>query len=477
MRKAKIVATIGPASQSPEMIEKLIRSGANVIRLNMSHGTHEQHSRNIEEIRNVCYRIKTEVGILVDLQGPKIRVGKLDSPLKLAAGEEWYIGEYTELEEAGLGSSNFIPTTYKALASDCREGNTLLFDDGNLRATALGRVGGLLKIKVEVGGLLKSNKGINLPGVNVSAPSLTEKDEIDLEFALKNEVEFVALSFVRHAEDIIDLRNRIKASGKYLHTIAKIEKPEAIENIESIIEAVDVIMIARGDMGVELGNHLVPSLQKKIIGLCNAVGTPVITATQMLESMILAPVPTRAEASDVANAVWDGTDALMLSGETAAGDYPIEAVTMMDKIIVEAERTPKERPLLRNVVFSSLTSANQVAASLIAEKIMAKVIISISEEGRSCYKMSRFRTSIRVLGISSSVSTLRRMCLYWGITPYFHHNILDVFSLEGEIVTRLKHDGELSDGDRIVITHGNGKYFKKGTQNSLRVETVGSDRE
>lgn len=473
MRRAKIVGTMGPSSNSLEMVEKLIKAGLNVARVNMSHGTHEAHAETIQNIRTASKNLNREVAILCDLQGPKIRVDKLVQPLELKEGETWVIGpshvqaQYPEYKEC------FIPTIYKDLVKDAHEGAIILFDDGLLEAHAIEKDREVLKIKIVVGGLLKSNKGINLPNVNVSAPSLTEKDEIDLKFGLKNGVDFIALSFVRNAEDIKKVKYIMHKLKVNTPIVAKIEKPEAVENINEIIDVTDCIMIARGDMGVEVGNHLVPSIQKKIISLCNEKGVPVITATQMLESMTTNARPTRAEANDVANAIWDGTDAVMLSGETASGKFPVEAVKMMGSIIEEAEKTPKVRPLLRNTSLDSVASAIQVAASVIAEKAAAKWIVCVTQSGNSALQMSRFRTNVGVLGVTNSAEVMRKMSLYWGITPYyFQENENDLTTLQEQMIYQMKNQKMVHNGDKLVITHGDGRFFKQGTSNSIRVEII-----
>jgi pyruvate kinase len=468
-RRAKIIATLGPSSNTVESISKLIKAGMNCARVNMSHGTHEGQKQLIENIREASKKIEREVAVLLDLQGPKIRVDKVDKPLELKKGETWYIGTSAL---ASQYKNNFIPTVYENLVDDCHEGATILFDDGNLEAKAIKKDGDVLQVEVIEGGLLKSNKGINLPNVNVSAPSFTDKDEKDLLFGLENNVDYVALSFVRTADDIIKVQNFIKAKGHDTPLIAKIEKPEALENIDEIIHHANMIMIARGDMGVEIGNHLVPSIQKELILKCNQVGRPVITATQMLESMITSSRPTRAEANDVANAIWDGTDVVMLSGETASGDYPVQAVKMMSQIISEAEKTPKDRPLLRHQKLIGVTQTMQVAASLVAEKIEAKWIISVTQTGRSCFKMTRFRPGTNVLGVTKSVQAVRRMCLYWGISPFMMDEEGDVANMEMKMIDHLKKLKLVEKGDKVVVTHGRGQFFSEGATNLVRVEEI-----
>lgn len=474
IRRAKIIATIGPSSNTVEMLEKMILSGMNAARVNMSHGTYEAHEQSIKNIRQASLNVGKEVAILLDLQGPKIRVDKLPEPLELKDGEVWVIGPSHVTEQYPEYSGKFIPTVYKNLVKDAHVGARILFDDGLLEAEAIEKDRDVLKIKVIVGGLLKSNKGINLPYVKVSAPSFTTKDQEDLLFGLRQGIDYVALSFVRTAEDVLQVKSLLHQMKMNVPIVSKIEKPEALDNIESIIQITDAIMIARGDMGVEVGNHLVPSIQKKIIKLCNEIGKPVITATQMLESMITNSRPTRAEASDVANAVWDGTDVVMLSGETASGKYPLEAITIMGQIIEEAEKNPRERPFLRHMDISSVTASIQVAASIIAEKNKARWILSITEGGKSCLKMTRFRPKTNVLGITHSVDVIRKMSLYWGIIPFYFniHENEDLTRLEGMMIEKLKSENMLEYGDKIVITVGDGKFFRQGTTNSIRVETV-----
>ena len=472
-RRAKIVSTLGPSSDTVDKIEELIQAGINIARINMSHGTHEGHERVIKNIRQASLNTGYEIGILCDLQGPKIRVDKLTENLILKAGEEWVIAPLEVKDKYPQYANRFIPTVYKNLVKDAHEGAIILFDDGLMEAKATKKEGDVLIIEIVIGGTLKSNKGINLPNVKVSAPSFTEKDREDLIFGLKQNVDYVALSFVREAKDILEVKYLLHGLKKNLPIISKIEKPEAIENIEEIVDVSDCIMIARGDMGVEIGNHLVPGVQKDIIELCNRKGVPVITATQMLESMTSNARPTRAEANDVANAIWDGTDAVMLSGETASGDYPVEAVTMMSNIILEAEKKPKERPLLRHMDLTNISSSLQVAASLIAEKVSARWVLSVTQSGNSCLQMSRFRSQKRILGVTNSIGVMRKMALYWGITPfYFEEDEEGIEAIHYQMIDVLKEKKLVQNGDKIVITHGDGKYFTHGTSNSLRVEHI-----
>lgn len=473
-RRAKIIATIGPSSNTIEMLEEMIKAGMDAARVNMSHGTYESHELTIKNIRQASKNVKREIAILLDLQGPKIRVDKLPEPLELNDDEIWVIGPSDVKDQYPEYTKNFIPTIYKDLVKDAHVGARILFDDGLLEAEAIEKDREVLKIKVKVGGILKSNKGINLPYVKVSAPSFTDKDREDLMFGLKQGVDYVALSFVRTADDVLNVKALLHEMKVQVPIVAKIEKPEALDNIESIVHVSDAIMIARGDMGVEVGNHLVPSIQKRMIKLCNDLGKPVITATQMLESMITNSRPTRAEASDVANAVWDGTDVVMLSGETASGKYPLDAITIMGQIVEEAEKSPRERPLLRNMDISSVTASVQVAASIVAEKTHARWIVSITEGGKSCLRMTRFRPKTPVMGVTNSLNVIRKMSLYWGITPYYFniHSNEDLTVLGQMMINELKHENHLVNGDKVVITVGDGQFFKQGTTNSIRVEII-----
>ena len=469
MRRAKIIATLG-TSLNVDMASQLIRSGMNVARLNMGHLNHKECGNIIDNVRKASKKTGWEIGILMDLQGPKIRVVKLDKPIHLKKGEIWTIGH---MDEKGTPKEKFIPTTYKNLVSDCHDGARILFDDGLIVAQAKKRVGLFYEIEIKHGGILKSSKGINLPDCIVSAPSFTQKDCEDLTFGLKKEIDYVALSFVRCKEDIDLVKDFLTKKKKDIPIIAKIESTHAVKNIEEIIHATDIIMLARGDMGVEIGNHVVPTIQKKIINLCNHHRTPVITATQMLESMMSSVVPTRAEASDVANAIWDGTDAVMLSGETAVGLYPEKTIEMMVEIIKEAEKTQKERTPLRHLDLSSVDDSIMVAASLVAEKIDAVRIIAMTQSGNSCSKLSHFRPVTRIIGVTNSLAVVRKICLYWGVTPYLLSNNEKVIHTEDhqKILQKIKEDCKLSLGDKVVLTKGEGKIFKQeiGSANSLAV--------
>lgn len=473
MRRAKIITTLGPSTHEVEVQKELILAGANVVRINMSHGSYEEHGERIKNIREASRLVKKEVAILMDLQGPKIRVGGLDKEIILKKDDIWVIGAEKVRDKYPEYSQCYIPTIYEKLVDDTAIGARVLFDDGAMVAKAIEKDREVLKIQIQVGGKLKSKKGINLPDSNISADCFTQKDQNDLDWGIGQKVDYVALSFISVEEDILKVKHFLKERGANIPVIAKIERPEAVRHIKKIVHVSDAIMIARGDMGVEIGNHRVPPIQKMIINYCNDYGVPVITATQMLESMIQNPAPTRAEASDVANAIWDGTDAVMLSGETAMGAYPIKVVEMMDRLVEEAEKMPKERPGLQSYDLSGITSSIQLAASLIAEKVLAKSIYCFTKTGSSCKKLSRFRPRIPVLGISNSLEVVRRMCLYWGITPYLFTEEHDTSTYhEQKIIDKKITKGELEDDDKVVITYGDGHFFTHGSANSIHVERI-----
>src|SRR5512143_1739727 len=395
MPRAKIVCTLGPASASPERIGELIDAGMNVARLNFSHGSHEDHAKMLQVVRSEAERRNKAVAVLLDLQGPKIRVGKFASPtgVELRPGAPFTITTDTSV----IGDERRVSTTYNLLPLDVKQVRTV----------------------VVTGGVLKNNKGINLPGVEVSAPALSEKDRTDIGFALRHGVDYVALSFVRRPEDLIEAKRLLTVDQVSIPVIAKIEKPQALDRLGDIIDASDGIMVARGDLGVELGPEKVPLWQKRIIEETNKRGKIVITATQMLESMITQPRPTRAEASDVANAVLDGTDALMLSGETASGAHPIEAVRTMARIIEEIEKSAYYRANIAVPTIEQVSSANAIShAAVIATKAMRlKNIVVVSDSGGAARLVSEYRPEASIVCLTTSEVTYRRLALFWGVTP------------------------------------------------------------
>ncbi|MEZ7892535.1 MAG: pyruvate kinase [Candidatus Wallbacteria bacterium] len=468
----KIICTIGPSSNSPEMLKKLIDAGMDVARLNFSHGAHETHLENINKIRKVSKETGKYIAILADLQGPKIRVAKLpDGPLELK--NEALVTITTREETFG---PDIIPTVYKGLPKDVKPGSVILLDDGLLELSVVEVVSETdVKCRVVKGGLLKEKKGINLPNVKVSAPSVTEKDREDLEFILKNDVDYIALSFVRHASDIEEVKGIIHGHKLTLPVIAKIERPEAVTNFDSILKAADGIMVARGDMGIEVSPEKVPQIQKNIISKCNYEGKPVIVATQMLESMIENPRPTRAEASDVANAIIDGTDAIMLSGETASGKYPHEAVLMMSKISAEMEEF-----ISKNQKIGSEHKMNPLfmvadgvchATTQTAKDLNAKMIVTYTESGSTALLVSKYRPKMPILAVTMSEKIARRMNLYWGVLPYVIEKVNSTDQMLISTNSAALKTGLVKNGDFIVISGGI-PIGKAGTTNLMKVSRI-----
>ena len=461
----KIVATMGPSSANPDTIRALMLAGMNVARLNFSHGTHEAHARTVATIRGVAAELKRPIAILGDLQGPRIRIGALAEPLSLKEGDSLV------LAPEGVAKGAEVPVTYENLAIDVKDGGTILVDDGLISLKVTGIDGPRVAAKVIYGGLLKSNKGMNLPGIDVSAPSLTEKDRLDIPFAIEHDLEYLALSFVRRAEDIEELRALLP---KGMLVVAKIEKDSALERIEAILRASDAVMVARGDLGVELPFEQVPLQQKRIIGLANRYGRPVITATQMLESMVQHPRPTRAEASDVANAILDGTDAVMLSAETAAGMHPVLAVQAMRRIASAAEAAPVARGQGLDRLVPGHVSIEETiaAASVTAVRLLgANTIVVFTKSGFSARIVAARRPGVRIVVLTDHVRTYRQLALVWGVVPFLvpHCDTYDeMAALARELLLK---NGLAAAGDKIVITAGV-PFDTPGSTNQLKVETV-----
>ncbi|CAN5636101.1 pyruvate kinase [soil metagenome] len=451
-KKTKIVCTIGPAVEKVETMVELIKSGMDAARFNFSHGTHEIHKRYLENLNEACNISGRKVAIIQDLQGPKIRVGMLKSgQIYLPEGNEIRITS-DDVE----GDEFLFSTTYPGFIQDLNEGETLLLDDGNIKleVTVVNPGKREITCRILTGGILKEHKGINAPNTALSLPSLTEKDFKDLAFGIEHKFDFVAMSFVRTADDIKLLKGIIKSQGKKTQVIAKIERPEAIINIDAIIEEADVIMIARGDMGVEISTEEVPLLQKMIIKKCNEKTKPVITATQMLESMIEAPTPTRAEASDIANSILDGTDCVMLSAETSTGAYPIETVRTMKKIIMKTE-TIKPSTFF-NDIFVEDSPENTLhticnSAVMIAVRVKAKVIITVTLGGISAILLSNHRPSAQIMAVSFEESVLKKMKLVWGVESMLMEYNDNVKDLEEQIKKRILDNKLFDKGDRIVF--------------------------
>lgn len=477
MKRTKIVCTLGPAVGSIELLTALIHEGADLMRINFSHGTHEEHQSQIDLVREAARQTDRPIGILQDLQGPKIRIGDLTKTILLKPGER-----LTITTEEIIGDYNRVSTTYKEIVHDVNIGDSILMDDGRIELQVISKSETEVVTEIIIGGLLKPHKGINLPNVNISIPSLTDKDLKDLDFGLNNNVDMVALSFVRSVEDIIKIKKIIKDRGKTTWVIAKIEKPEAIKNLDAIIHEADGIMVARGDLGVEMKAHEVPVLQKVIVEKCNALNKPVIIATQMLESMIENPRPTRAEANDVANAVYDGTDAVMLSGETAVGEYPVEAVSIMRKIIERVEmHGVKDVPTRKKQFLDQSTQPikcidldEAVAASAvqIAESLCAKVIIVLTHSGATAIKVSKQKPKCSVVAVTDNEVVQRRLTLVWGIQTSVIETMRSTDNSFKLLEYILIENNIVSKGDIVVYTLGI-PIGAHGVTDTIKVSRIG----
>jgi pyruvate kinase len=470
-RRAKIVCTLGPATSSPAQIGALIEAGMDVARLNFSHGDQETHKKVLAAVRSEADKQGRAVAALLDLQGPKIRVGRFkDGEVELEPGAEFTITTDTSV----IGDRERVSTSYSGITSDVRVGDQILLDDGFLTLAVTDVLGDDVRTVVVSGGVLKNNKGINLPNVAISAPALTEKDRADLAFGLRLGVDYIALSFVRAPEDILEARKLATAGEQRLPIIAKIEKPQAIERLEEIIDVADGIMVARGDLGVELGPEKVPLIQKEIIRMTNSRGKVVITATQMLESMIQHSRPTRAEASDIANAILDGTDAVMLSGETAVGKHPIEAVKTMSRIIAEVERSSVYRAGIEDPALDLPVSANAIAhaAVVAATQMHIKTVVVMTVSGGAARLMSEYRPEAAVLALTTNEVTYRRLAAYWGITPVLIPPLATVDELVARAQAEVCERNLGGAGDHIVITSGI-PVGSGQTTNMLRIHQIG----
>lgn len=471
MRRTRIIATIGPAVGTPEKIEELLRAGVNIARLNMSHGDHETQTKWLGWIRSISEKLNRPVGVLADLSGPKIRTGTFSSGGTLLEPG----ATFTITTRSIVGDHKEVSTTYAGLPHDVKEGDRILLDDGTLELEATYVTDTDVVTRVIIGGFLKDRKGINLPGVKISAPSLTKKDLVDLEWAIAHDVDFVAISFVRTAHDVADVKKIIAAAGKRIPVIAKIEKPEAVDNLEAIVEISNGVMVARGDLGIEVRPEKVPLIQKRIIEMANKKGVTVITATQMLESMITNPRPTRAEASDVANAILDGSDAVMLSGETASGKYPVEAVRMMVSIAEEVETRVLERIKHSGEIIECelpMTGILLQAARNTVGNIPAKFIVVFSASGRSARLLSKYRPKVEILALTDNVESYRRMALYWGVIPVMVPTMQHVEQMIQQMDTMLQETGYVQSGDVVVVLFGT-VIGISGTLNSMRLVRIG----
>jgi pyruvate kinase len=471
-RSAKIVCTLGPASSSPEMIERLMRAGMDVARLNFSHGTHEDHARTIKRVREASVKLSKPIGILADLQGPKIRTGALvdKKPVLLRAGQRFTISTAQR-----AGTSAGVCTTYKRMPRDVSRGDRILLGDGLIELRVLSTTSNSVLTHVVNGGLLGEHKGINLPGVKLRIPAVTPKDHEDLVFALQQGANFIAVSFVRSARDVLQAKAAISRTGTIVPVIAKLEKPEAIDNLDEILEVSNAVMVARGDLGVEMRPERVPVVQKQIIDRACEARRAVITATQMLESMTQNPRPTRAEASDVANAVFDGSDALMLSAETASGAYPLESVQMMDRIIREAEANNAHILRPQPAQFNIAETASELICHA-SEELQMKVIAVFTESGFTARLVSKHRPLRPIIAFSTIQETRRQLSLYWGVVPRTIAKVHDIEGLVQYTEKRLLEEHLVKRGDVVGIVAGT-PLFVGGTTNFMKFHVIGSDEE
>ena len=466
LRRTKIVATIGPATSSPEVLKQLIQAGATTLRLNFSHGTHDDHLANIRLIRQISFELNQPVGILQDLQGPKIRLGKFaDGSIVLKNGDP-----FTLTSKIIPGTQTISSVTYETLADEVPVGSTIMLDDGKVEmiVTGVDQQTNELHCKVVVGGTLSNNKGVNFPGVYLSIKALTDKDRVDLMFGLDQGVDWVALSFVRNPADILEIKELIANAGKEVPVIAKIEKHEAIEQMEEILALCDGVMVARGDLGVEMPAEQVPRIQKQLIATANRMGIPIITATQMLDSMVNNPRGTRAEISDVANAILDGTDAVMLSNETAVGIYPIEAVETMARIAIETEKGELSRRWEDKK--RSIPNAISEAVGNIAEQLGAAAIIPFTKTGATARSVSKFRPSKPILAVTPHVDVARRLQLVWGVQPMLLLDLANVNDNFQAAINMARTSNLLHEGDLVVITSGT--QGVAGSTDLVKVEVV-----
>ena len=471
VRRTKIVATIGPATSSPEMLKAIIEAGATTLRLNFSHGTHADHQRSIRLIRQTAFELNRPVAILQDLQGPKIRLGKFETgSVVVAKGDR-----FTLTNRPIIGQQDISCVTYDYLADEVPLGSRILLDDGRVEMLVeeINREKGDLHCRVTVGGPLSNSKGVNFPGVYLSVKAMTDKDREDLMFGLDQGVDWVALSFVRNPQDMIEIKELISSTGKQVPVIAKIEKHEAIEQMEAVLALCDGVMVARGDLGVELPAEDVPILQKRLIVTANRLGIPIITATQMLDSMVNNPRPTRAEVSDVANAILDGTDAVMLSNETAVGKFPVEAVATMARI---AERIEQEESLNTNAgqvrdTRRSIPNAISQAVGQIAEQLGAAAIMTLTQTGATARNVSKFRPQTRILAVTPHVNVARQLQLVWGVKPLLVLELPSTGQTFQAAINVAQEHQLLSEGDLVVMTAGTLQGIS-GSTDLIKVEVV-----
>jgi pyruvate kinase len=473
LRRTKIVATLGPATDDPRVLDDVIAAGVDVVRLNMSHGSHEDHAQRADWVRNRARASGRQVGVLADLQGPKIRIGKFrEGPVDLAVGDLFILDTACGLKD---GDANRVGVTYPILHEEVARGDTLLLDDGHIVLWVDEVVGTEVRCKVCIGGKLSDSKGINKQGGGLSAPALTDKDRDDIRFAASIEADYLAVSFVRSAEDVHEARTLLRAAGGQGGIVSKIERAEALDCIEEIIDASDAIMVARGDLGVEIGDAELPAVQKHLIKLARQMNCVVITATQMMQSMIESPIPTRAEVFDVANAVIDGTDAVMLSAETAAGLYPAKAIEAMDRVCKEAEKQTITRTSDHRLhsVFGRVDEAIAMSTMYTANHLGVAAIAALTESGSTTKWMSRISSGIPIYALTPQVATRRKVTLFRGVYPVsFDVTGVDTVRANVEIVEELQRRGAVRDGDLVIITKGDLTGQSGGT-NVMKILRVG----
>jgi pyruvate kinase len=472
MRKTKIVCTIGPSSESLENTKKLIMAGMNVARLNFSHGDFEEHGNRIKVIRQACQELNKTVAILLDTKGPEIRLGKLkEEPIDLVQGE--YI---TLTTQEILGDKDRVPVTYTDLPGDVHIGSTILIDDGLIGMTVVDVQGTEIKCQIVNSGPIKSKKGVNVPGVAISMPGLTEKDIGDIKFGIEMGIDFIAASFVRRASDVLEIRELLERhDARHIQIISKIENQQGVDNLDEILEVSEGLMVARGDLGVEIPAEEVPLVQKQMIEKCNRAGKPVITATQMLDSMQRNPRPTRAEASDVANAIFDGTDAIMLSGETAAGKYPVESVLTMSRIAERAESALHYREIFTKQANAQQTSVTEAISQAVANSALdldAKAIVTSTESGYTARMVSKYRPKSPVIAVTPDDQVMRRLQLVWGVIPVRGSSAQTTDEMFDIAVKGAMDSGLVRLGDTIIITAGV-PVGRSGTTNLIKIHNVG----
>ena len=470
IKRTKIVCTLGPASESEEILTELIKNGLNICRSNFSHGSHEEHKGRMDLVKKVREKLGQPTAILLDTKGPEIRTGQFDAPeVLLEEGQTFTI----TMKEV-MGNKEMCTVSYKGLANDVKPGNTILIDDGLVGLTVKEINGDDIVCEVQNSGIVKNHKGVNLPGVKVNLPAITEKDRSDIEFGIEQGIDFIAASFVRKASDVLAIREILEENNaEDIKIISKIENQEGVDNLDEIIAVSDGIMVARGDLGVEIPTEEIPVVQKLMIKKCNEAGKPVITATQMLDSMMRNPRPTRAEVTDVANAIYDGTDAIMLSGETAAGKYPVEAVKTMARIAKRAEETVKYNKALKNKAnqAKNVTDAISYATCTTAMDLNAKAILSSTSSGHTARMVSKFRPDCPIIATTSDDRVMRQLSLTWGVLPVKRVKSTTTDEVIANSIEGAKASNYIKEDDLVVITAGV-PVGMSGTTNLIKVETV-----